>query len=428
MHKYFFILLTLVVFKQHFAYGKTQISTTDKDYADIPVRVYGYMDLLSYEEELLSKGKFDKDGVLKINLDIHQPQLVFIPLYSFHLVFYIEPNKNHHLKLPKLQQLQNAFERMKTYTGREIPLHLENKSLNNAIAMYDRAYNKLLRKYFDSIYQQKKTDILLQKTQQIDTDFSNSYFDNYKKYKEAYVYFVAGLQEEISTKYFQKQQPKIYNTAYVSLLKKITQPIAENLAFSSLYRTAFTKYKKAKTYKEIQEVATEITKTKNKEYSEHLLLYVLYQGIKSNTLRKENAVNKIQRIANESQYVINKKLANSLYHSLTKSKKRPAPTFNLKGEKHSLLVFIDTATDNSSLLQTIQDWEEKYKNAFNLLLIKVGGKSENSVKNQWKTIELPYYSYLLKDYQLGRFPYLVLVDKDGYITEETWQQFINRLD
>lgn len=428
MSNRFFIFLLFIGLQCQLTFAKTQITANDIGYADIPVRVYKYTDLLSYEEELLAKGTFDKNGMLAITLDIHYPQLVFIPLYSFHLIFYIEPNENHQLKLPQIQQLQTAFKQMKTYTGREIPLHLENKSLNNAIASYDRAYNKLLVKYFYSTYQQKKPDVLLQKIQQIHIPFSDNYFDKYKEFKEGYIYFVAGLQDKIITKYFQKQPPQLYNTAYVSLLKKITQPLAENLVFLPQYKTIFTKYNKIKTYSNLLNIATEIAKTENKEYGEHVFLYILYQGIKSNTLQRENAISKIQLIAENSHSNVNKRFANSLLHSLTKSRRRPAPTLALKKDKPSLLVFIDIATDNSSLIQTIQDWEKKYKNAFNVLLIKVGDESDDTMNSSWQTIKLPYHSYLLKDYRLGRFPYLVLVNKEGYITEETWQQFINHLD
>lgn len=435
-----FVLFVMLVFAT-ISWGQTEVRIANKDYANIPLRLYAYENLLTHRPLLLEAQTVDKLGNLTFSVNLKQSQLLYIPLYSFKLIFYAEPNKKITLQLPKLEKLETAFARLKTYTQREIPLFVKEKeSLNQQISEYDREYNHFIKANFKTIYNKKNPQKHLENCEVLEK--SNSvYYKEYVKYKKAYIGYLAGLRMELLPKYFAKQPILLQNTAYTSLLKKITKEVAIDFPHAPKYKACYKHFAQAKTYKELSKSIQKLNTTTNANFNEHFFLYVLHSGIAENILSKKVALAKIQLIANNTLCKENKALAQSIIKQCTEYfKGKKAPHFTAKdtngqektehifvAKKPTLLAFFDASKNNSENILALQNLQKKHANRFQVVVFSATKKIEELPKN-WTQFVIPFYSYILQDYKLGRFPYYVLVEKNGKISKKTWQQYLISLE
>lgn len=423
------------------SFGQTRIRIEDKGYANIPLRIYAYENLLSHSPRLLANDKVDAKGELCFSLPIKEAQLLYIPLYSFRLIFYAEPNKELLLKLPSLGKLQKAFSQLKSYSGREIPLFTENKmALNQAISKYDNAYNDFLKKHFQAIYLKKNAknySIPLQKLRKL---HSCSYFKAYSNYKETYLNYVAGEDKQQLLECFAHKPLLLHNTAYVSLLRKLAKPLATDLAQAPKYRRLYNKLEAARNYSSLQAIYKGLAATDDDAFNEHFFIHIMHSGVKQKTISPKVVTQKLAFITQKSPHSTNRQLAQSIIKKLTKQfAGSAAPAFSLqatngktytesllKKGKPTIVACFDSAVNNTESLNTLQMLQEKNKKAFRVVVWSAEQQLKNIPKD-WLQFVVPYYSYALADYHLGRFPYYVLVDANGQIAKETWQQYLLRL-
>ncbi len=96
-------------------------------------------------------------------------------------------------------------------------------------------------------------------------------------------------------------------------------------------------------------------------------------------------------------------------------------------KKPTLLAFFDATKNNKENILALQDLQKKHANRFTVVVFSATKKIENLPKD-WTQFVIPFYSYILQDYKLGRFPYYVLVEKNGKISKKTWQQYLIELE
>ncbi|PVX52458.1 hypothetical protein C7377_0775 [Balneicella halophila] len=430
----FLVLITV-------GHGQTLIKIADKSYADIPLRIYAYDNLLSHTPQLLEEKTVATDGALSFSLNIRKPQLVYIPIYSFHLIFYAEPDKTLALKLPNRRKLEEAFIQLKSYSGREIPLFIENKnSLNQSISAYDSAFNNYLKSNFRAIYQKKSASEHIDYIEKLRSISAIPHLKSYATYKEAYLYYVSGEQNKIIETFYANKPLLLHNTAYVSLMKKLAKPIAEDFSQATDYRPLYKQLVANNSYSDLYKISKSITGTADIALNEHFFIYILHSGLQLKTIPPKVALKKLSLIAEQSNNKTNIELAESIISKFYKQfKGSSAPNFSLKAtdgltynssilktNKPTLIAFFDGAVNNDVSIKTLQELQEKYSK-FEVILFSAT-KSIDIAPNNWKQFVIPYHSYTLRDYRLGRFPYYVLVEKNGKISQQTWQQYLIRLE
>lgn len=422
--------------------GQTQIKIQDKGYANITLRIYTYSDLLTHTPQLLASETVNENGVFAVNLKLKEPQLLYIPLYSFQLIFYAEPNKELLLKLPSQTILHSAFAKQKIYARKQIPLFIEdNTSLNSQITEYDKHYNSFLKKNFGAIYQKKNGSEYAQKISLQQKTNQGSYFKSYTYYKEAYVHYVAGEREELLAKKFAGKPLLIHNTAYVSLLRKLALPYATDFAHNPKYRRLYTRFQASENYQELSTVCKGIAATKDAAFNEHFLIYMLQLGMQQKNIAEKVAYEKLELIKKRSLYKVNRQLAQTVIKSYTPSfRGKQAPSFKLQDvsgvwhtnqilntDKPTLVAFLDGNVNNKESISTLKTLQAKHKDTFQVILFSADA-TQDEVPKDWTHFTIPYYSYIFRDYHLGRFPYYILIDKDGCISKQTWQQYLINLD
>ncbi len=412
----FFVILGIVTLCS----AQTHIHIEDASYKNVPLRIYAYKNLLTRSPQLITEKKVSENGEITFNIPLSEAQLLYIPIYSFKLIFYAEPNKEITLQLPNFSKLKEAFTELKSYSKREIPLFVkENNSLNQTITNYDKAYNAFLKANFHSIYNKGNAEKYDTKIQELKKLGNSPYFKTYATYKEAYVSYVAGLRNELLPTFFAGKSLQLHNTAYVSLLRKLAKEVATEFPRAPSYRRLYN----------------------NKKFNEHFLIYVLYLGKERRLISEKIVLQKLQLIAKQSPYKRNKQLAKSIIaKSKGNFKGKNAPKFSqkssngktyseyiFKSEKPTIVAFFDSPVSNEESISTLEDLQKKHKNVFNVVVFSCEKEQANIPKN-WTQFVVPYYSYILTDYRLGRFPYYVLVEKNGKISTQTWQQYLISLE
>lgn len=432
------LLFFLFSISSSFSWAQVRIHIENDSYAGIPLRFYAYETLATHNPKLIKTATIDGVGKLSATLPIQEAQLLYIPLLSFHFVFYATPNQEITLKLPPFIKLKEAFSKLKNYSGREIPLFItEQNSLNQTIAQYDKAYNNFLSENFQNIYLKKNAENSQKELLHLQNLHSFPYFQNYVTYKEAYLYYVSGEQATLLSRYFANKPLLLHNTAYVSLLRKLAIPLATDISKAPKYRKRYRNILTANNYQTLHSTLQGISNTNDTDFDEHFFVYIMLSGITQKTISREVAIKKLQLIAKGSTNEKNRKLATSVLNTLQKKfAGRKAPNFSLqttdgknytaytfKSSKPTLLAFFDSMRNNIESIKTLHELQGKYNNVFQVCVFSAEKKIENLPKN-WVQFVVPYHSYLLHDYHLGRFPYYVLVDKDGRISEQTWQQYL----
>ncbi len=418
----------------------TIIKIKDSSYANIPLRIYVYENLLTHNRNLLTTATVNAQGEAEISIPLKESQLVYIPILSFELVFYAEPNATVTLKLPNYQQLKKAFSQLKSYTKQEIPLFTqEEKSLNRAINHYDKDYNKFIKANFKAIYNKKSPKKYREQLTNLRTLYGSTFFKNYTAYKEAYVDYIAGLRNELLPTYYANKKLQLHNTAYVSLLRKLTKELAIDFPRNPRYTKVYKDFLKSKTYNGLKKVYKNLAATNDANFNEHFFIYIMRWALQEKLVPQAIVFKKLQLIAKYSPNRINKKLAKSILKK-KQFKGKKAPLFNLKttdgktytnkiltADKPTLIAFFDSASSNSASIKALHGMQSKYKDAFNVIVFSCEKKIEELPKN-WRQFTVPYHSYLLSDYRLGRFPYYILITADGKIAKQTWQQYLISLE
>lgn len=418
----------------------TILKIEDKSYTNIPLRVYAYENILSHNLQLVATAKVNEQGKAEIKIPLKKSQLLYIPILSFHLVFYAEPNRTITLDLPNFQQLKKGFKQLKSYTGREIPLFVkEENSLNTAITLYDKKYNAFLRKNFDVIYNKKNAEKFRAKISSLSKLHNSNFFKTYATYKEAYLDYVAGLRTEILPTFYANKPLLLYNTAYVSLLKKIAKEPAIDFPHNPNYKELFRKFSQAKNYNSLKTIYEGLAKTNDVNFNEHFFIYMLKWSLQKKLLPKKIILKKLELIAKYSPNKINTTLAKSILEKSEHTIKEAIP-FNLQAtngknytekvlttDKPTLLAFFDSASNNTESIKVLNELQTKHKNAFNIVVFSCENKIMQLPEN-WLQFTVPYHNYLLSDYRLGRFPYYVLITNNGKISKQTWQQYLISLE
>lgn len=421
-------------------WGKTTIKIENKGYANIPLRIYTYENLLTHFPKLIQTVTVNEQGKAEFSINLRESQLLYIPIFSFQLVFYATPDTVLTLDLPNFTELQKAFKQLKSYSKREIPLFLkENTSLNKAITNYDKEYNTFIRQHFKAIYNKKQPKKYQKQITPLRMLYSGDFFKKYTTYKEAYISYIAGVRTELLPNYYANRPLELHNTAYVSLLRKLAQEPATDFPYSPNYEQFYKQFLQAKTYSNLKKVYKGLATTNDANFNEHFFIYIMHWCLQDKLISKKLIFKKLALIAQHSPNKINKALAKSMLPKI-KFKGKKAPQFKLQatnGKTYTekilqsstptLLTFLDGFKNNDENITALKDLQNKYKGKFKTLIFSAQQEITN-VPKSWVQIVLPYHSYLLSDYHLGRFPYYVLVTADGKISQQTWQQYFIGLD
>lgn len=435
----FFVLFCISITS---TFAQTRIHIKDSSYANIPLRFYAYKTLATHTPKLLKTSKTSHSGKLSITLSLKEAQLLYIPIYSFRLVFYAAPNENLTLKLPSRIKLEQAFSQLKSYSGREIPLFITTEnSLNQAIAKYDNAYNIFLKKHFQDIYMKRNAANYKNRLKQLKNLHSSPYFQDYVKYKEAYLYYISGEKEQLLSKYFAYQPILLHNTAYTSLLRKLAEPLATDFTQAPKYKQTHKQINTAQNYIALKAIFKQIAGTEDANCNEHFFIYLLQSAIEQKTISSKMAFRSLKLITQGSQYRNNCKLATAIVKKYKKGfAGSAAPSFSLqatdgntytdtllKTSKPTLLAFFDSEAKNKESIATLEELQKRHNESFHVVVLSAETPLAKLPKT-WVQFTIPYHSYVLQDYHLGRFPYYVLVDKGGKISKRTWQQYLIDLE
>lgn len=434
------IAILLLLISTNLVAEKFTLVAENNTYKNVKLQLYTYKNLLTQEEIFVSDISFDDNGKINKICNIgNQPQIFFIPLYSFKLLFYAEPNKTIDIKMPSLEKVQNYFKQAKSYDDREVVLYLNTKqSLNNEINIYNASFSKLLHIHFKELHNSKSTKEILAELSKIrpNKKSDTQYLKEYIKYKKAYIDYVAGFQKDILPKYFENKPINLSTTSYVSLLKKM----AKDKVYDFVNTRDYATYRDAKDYSSLRKLSVKLAGA-DIPFSELFLISMIYEGTQNDFLEKHRSIRHLKTIINNTSNKTNKQIAISVLQTIKGFfYNKKAPSFSvvgdndekytekeLIGDSSTILLFVDNERDNSKTINELNEIHRKNPKAFDMLLFQCGFESNEIDGSPFKQFFVPFQSKMLRDYRIGKFPYIVLVNKDGKISHKPAQYFLSHL-
>lgn len=227
------LLLFLFVVANSLIAQKISIEGIETDYCNEEIIVYKYANLITYQEEELTRIEIDDFGNFSFSFVADEITFIFMHLGIYKGYLFVEPGHSYQIILPdrkdktKAQLLNPFFEEENIHIG---ILNSDSTELNYQIAVFDVKYNdELLTVMKESKYTYPKAliDSSLQKLEKLFDYSDNSYFKDYKSYR---ITFFNLLSNQLKVK-------KITSIQFVN------KPVLyNNMGFMELFNNVFKNY------------------------------------------------------------------------------------------------------------------------------------------------------------------------------------------
>lgn len=224
-----FLILSFLLFTINLNAQNVTIKGNAISYAGDSITFLTYSDYITYTTKKVCECNVKKNGDFLCKFKTDNTKYLFANLGIYKIVLYVEPDSTYEIVLPKKQKksiadkLNPFFEQTEYYVG------LLNKTpadLNYLIRDFNYIYEGYLDKNFYNIYHKsykKEVDSLISNIDSLFSKYKNKYFNNYKKYKFAFLKFLSYQRDKkYVTKYYFSNQPILYNNiSYMNLFNQI---------------------------------------------------------------------------------------------------------------------------------------------------------------------------------------------------------------
>lgn len=424
---------------------KVDISGKCPAYSGKTLDIYTYTDEITYMEESLGSIEIDDSGAFSIQININEIRKIFIPLGIYKGYMYIEPNISYDIVLPPYQakelkdELNPYFEEIEIQIGvlnswKDFDLY--DDELNQLIGAFDYLYNSTLN---DLIYQKygykyKNTDTIIERLSEKFETTTNEFFEDYKKYKIGYLYFLNKVnKEKVIEKYFRNNLILYNNPAYHLLFhevfNKFIYELANDFNKKNEISNAFQKRDYTALVTKLNYKSVDISDT----LKELIFLKEIHDGLYSGEYPRQPLIQLIDSLFFSTTIPEHKYIAQNIRLKITRLLPGfSPPDFNLIGDdssfysldsfkgKYLYLTFANTQSlaciKEFSLLNELQ---EKYKDILQIVTISVDNTFENALfykerKNlDWKFLHYGNNSKILSKFEIKAYPTYFLIDPEG---------------
>ena len=442
----FLIIILLIYLAPNVFSQETKILGIAPSYKNEKVKFYKHSDNITKLEEELFTINIDSSGKFSHVFKLQNTTFAFVYLGVFRCVFYIEPGKDLWLNFPKkttksLEDILNPFfQTTDFFIGMNDTLLSD---LNYEIKTFDDEIDEYLNSNFFNLYRKTSKaniDSIIEETEVKYSKSVNEYFNNYRKYKYAYLQNIAYIRNQnFACKEFLLNQPILYfNNAYMDF-------------FNSLFANFLSLYAVSKNGSEIDSdisksksiVALKNTLNKNMAFHDDKLQEIIVlKGIHDAFFVKKTGEYKLfpsrqmfqvlDSIAITSKQPEHKLIAKNIQKKvLNLYNGTDAPYFELNDSKNK--IFKITETDGKYLyisfihsksmacqeeLTLVKELYKKYKKEIKFISItfdenfKDAVKLFNDKKYDWTLLNGFENSDLLKTYNIKAYPTYYFVSKN----------------
>lgn len=443
---FLFLLIYLQLISFNLFSQETKILGIAPSYKNEKVRFYKYSDNITKLEEELFTISIDSTGKFSYVFDLPETTFAFAYLGVFRCVFYIEPGKDLWLNFPKkttksIEDILNPFfQTTDFFIGMNDTLITD---LNYEIKTFDDEIDEYLSgNFFNMYHKAHKSDVdsIIEATEVKYSKSDNEYFNNYRKYKYAYLQDIAYIRNQnFACKEFFLNQPVLYNnTAYMDFFNSLFSNFLSLYAVTKDGSEVSDNISKAKSIVELK-----TTLNKNMAFQDDKLQeFIVLKGIHDAFFVKKTGEYKLfpsrqmfqvlDSIAITSKQPEHKLIAKNIQKKvLNLYKGTDAPYFELHDSKNKLFKLSDT--DNKYLyisfihsksmacqeeLTLIKELYKKYKKEIKFISIAFDENFSDALKlfddkkYDWTLLNGSENPDLLKTYNIKAYPTYYFISKD----------------
>lgn len=452
----FFVLSHLSIFAQD-----VSIKGSAKTYSGDELKIYTYTDYITKNKKLLSTAKVAENGDFAFIFKCNEVKYAFIDLDVFKGVLYIEPKQNYRIVLPKKQvrrledKLNPYFKPFEFYFSH---IDIQEDDLNFLIPNFDNIYSKNLPLLFSKAqakYSKNKTDSVINLINKQSIKTSNQFYNNYKKYRLAYLRYIAYQRDKEGAlkANFSGKTISYNNPAYMELFNEIftdffTLP-SDMFNIKDIYVSIYDK----SLYSLLQTIqANPVFESYN--FAEFAILKGLFDAYNSQAYDKEPIIAVLDSLILYTDNMTHRKIAESMRTNMTRLMTGyPPPFFSLKNRNNETIKLTDfagkflyinfcnpksyTCVEELELLKTLK---KRTPDMLEIISIFVDDTHQKMVdflnKNpeyKWTFLFYNGNNQLLKDYKIKAYPMYYMVNPEGKLvlnpapspTEEIEMKYIH---
>ncbi len=430
----------------HTLNAQNTISGKASSYKGDVLSLYSVDDRITFTLKLLDTAKVDEQGNFCFNIKTQKTQRVYIDLPTVKAYFYIEPNHDYSIRIPRKQQLTTEQKLNPGFDKEEIPaLVIADKSeLNHKIAYFNNFFGSKRMKILVEPNEKNKLKMLDTLKMQIDTFMQypeNQYFSQYKFYNFALLHLAAiqANRKFYLDSFFVNKPVLLDNPAYMTFFNQFFENYlaADNELFCvdtfalGLQNADFQTIKNS--------VAVNYDTLRNSLLSEIVALKILYDLFYSSEKYQEIIIRILQNILTQNNYDSNVlHIATNFYQKIMKLRADyPTPQFSLPDKKHKIRTLSDFNGDfvylnffNPQSYACMQQIEilKKYNDSrikkLRIVTIFVGddyAEMQNFLKShkdyKWTFLFCKNTDEVLRKYDIVTFPTYFLVYPDGRLVD-----------
>ncbi len=438
---------------------------------------YTYSDLITFTDKELCRCNVQNNSDFLCSFSLSNTVKTFIHLGVYKGIIFTEPNTTYEIILPDKKEktiadkLNPYFEETEVYFGilscetaltEKFPIDAYSEAttrvnpepatikgkkeneLNYLIREFDDLYDDYLNDNFLIIYLKaygSDVDTVINKIDSLFSWAENDYFNNYKKYKFA---FMRHLAYQRNVKYVTKDyflnQPVLYNNiAYMDLFVQLYDNYFSFYSKTEDGKRIFVDIAYAKSFYDLKETLNNNLALANDTFKELVILKGLHDAFYSDNFPKRAILQTLDSVRIQSTIPQHKQIAVNIKKKVTQLMKgTDAPEFELF-DKNSLpvslsqfkgkYVYLNFCTTLSFTckqeLELLNKLQEKYKEILEIITISTDEDFKKTIDyfNEhnyiWTFLHYANEPEVLKKYKIKVFPTYYLIDPDGKLIMST---------
>ena len=437
MNRLWLIILLLVIINPVFS-QEFSISGNAATYSGTSLKMYTYSDYITKKKQEISICTVDKNGDFTFKLNKKDTLLAFIDLDVFIGNIIIEPGKNLEIVLPR-KTVRSEYDRQNPYfKPYEFYIRILNTNENTTSAI--KHFNKLYNESIKLIFKDKShinsgiVEKEIIKIEDSTSYISNSFFNDYKKYKFLYLRHISFYKNKkaIIRKDFSEKEILYDNPAYNEMLEKSFGTFMFQTNGDTLYNFLSAGY----SWSTFMNYLAKDQIYYNKEFREYIFLLNLSKLFYKNTGYQKNII-KLMHTAKQEN--ISQQSEKIIYNFLNQSARlvlgNPVADFSLPDEtgihisldefrdQFVYLCFYDK--DSYSCQKDIELLNQIDKKEIELLKIVTIFKDDDlkyikelkeKTDYNWTLLQCSQNDKVLKDYKVVAYPTYYLIHPTGTLS------------
>ena len=222
------IAVFALIFTAYLSYGqKVTISGQNKTYSGRVLKLYTFIDRITFKPTLLDSCTVDSAGNFSFSVSPSTIMQVFVDLTSRRGFFYIVPGHQYHVDIPDYKPLTEDEFLNPYFQPQYIRLPVINTDTNNLnykIFLFDKYYNITINQLvIRSLINKDSVEYAISLLKRYAPKDSSEFYKNYCKYRFGSIRFATYYKDawKFGQEYLLHQKPLLYNPAYMSLFNNV---------------------------------------------------------------------------------------------------------------------------------------------------------------------------------------------------------------